>query len=46
MQAVEAECLLCKEKEYHMFRVVDKHYFLYNTHYAKYNDATYKIRTH
>ena len=26
--------------------VVDKDYFLCNTHYAKYNDPAYKIRTH
>ena len=34
------------EKGYHRFRVVDKDYFLCNTHYAKYNDPTYNVRTH
>jgi hypothetical protein len=46
IEIVETECLLCKEKGYHRFRVVDKDYFLCNTHYAKYNDPTYNVRTH
>jgi hypothetical protein len=46
IEIVETVCFLCKEKGYHMFRIVDKEYFLCNTHYAKYNDPTYNVRTH
>ena len=37
--------IVCKEKGYHTFRIVDKDYFLCNTHYAKYNDPTYNVHT-